>query len=330
MNKILLIKTILTFFLGASIVLILAYTGNLIVAFILFIGVLLIEPIFKKLYTARNRRLIEIMQKARVEAELGNQQAMSSLFQKAIDLAPNNYLVYYEYGKRNLEIKNHNKALDCFNQSLKINSKFIPAYLSRAYVYYSLKDYKKSLHDCNIVIDSGTNDPDCQFFPHIVKGGIYIYLEKFDKALNEFNYSLKINPKSAWSYVCKSELHCYWGKYEQSLKNAEIALSMDSNDSNIEIIYVWRAWAYYGLGKIEEAIKDCEFCIQNEVDNPKPFEILGQINESNNNLRSALEYFKKAKEVYDKDQYGKNRQKKQYDEIIQAINNIQANLNKGN
>jgi tetratricopeptide (TPR) repeat protein len=178
--------------------------------------------------------------------------------------------------------------------------------------------------DCNIVTNSHSDDPDFQF-SHILKGGIYIYLEKFDKALYEFNYLLKINPDSAWGYVCKSELYCRWGKYQKSLENAQIALSMDSS---IEIVYVWRAWAYYELEKIEEALEDCNFCVQNKVDNPKPFEILGLINESKNNLPEALKFFIKAKNLYENNQYEKTRYKKQYDETIQAINNIQVRLDK--
>ena len=57
---------------------------------------------------------------------------------------------------------------------------------------------------------------------------------------------------------------------------------------------------------------------------------MGVINESKNNLLEALKYFKKAKKSYENYQYEKTKYKKQYDEIIQAINNIQSKLDKEN
>jgi tetratricopeptide (TPR) repeat protein len=90
------------------------------------------------------------------------------------------------------------------------------------------------------------------------RGTVYNYLEKYDKALNDFEEALKINSKNAMALANKAATFSYQKKYKEAteLLNKSIAEA-----PNYYLFYKMRADILGSNNETDKAIADYEKCI---------------------------------------------------------------------
>ncbi len=89
----------------------------------------------------------------------------------------------------------------------------------------------------------------------IVDGVAHLNRNKPEKALEDFNRAIKLDPNQAGGYVGRGNTLNTLGQYEKAIRDYENALAIDPNIANA---YVNRGIAYSHLGQFKKAIADYE------------------------------------------------------------------------
>ncbi len=116
---------------------------------------------------------------------------------------------------------------------------------------------------------------------------------KPEKALEDFNRAIKIDPQLAGGYLGRANTLNTMGRYEESIEDYDTVLEIDPKLANA---YINRGSAYSHLGEYEKAIADYEkgLGLDPKIDNkPGIFKRLFS-NEPNTDqgIRKYLEYLK--------------------------------------
>ena len=135
----------------------------------------------------------------------------------------------------------------------------------------------------------------------VLDGVSHLNLGKPEKALEDFNRAIKIDPQLAGGYLGRANTLSTMGQYQEALEDYDRTLEIDPNLANA---YINRGSAYSHLGQYEKAIADYEkgLKLDPKIDN-KPGFISRLFNDERVNpntdkgIRKHLEYLKqKVKE----------------------------------
>ena len=193
----------------------------------------------------------------------------------------------------------YDKALEEFNQAIKLYSGYAEAYFNRGMIFYKKKDYPDSLTDLNRAIQLDSQYTEAYF----ERGMLYCEEGKYDKALNDFDKAIKLNSKYAEilkysseyakAYCGRGMLYCEEGKYDKALDDFDQAIELDSEYAEILKQYPRYAEAYCGrgmscakMGQYDKAVTDFN----------KAIELYPQYPEA---------YFNRGKAYYDKEEFDK-------------------------
>lgn len=108
-----------------------------------------------------------------------------------------NFLFDEALAKKPTEPKQFKKllkqAIKKYNVSINLTPAFADAYFNRGYTFFELKDYDKALKDFETVSVKNKYDERAFF----MMGAIYEYYEEYEKAKENYEKALTINPKFA-------------------------------------------------------------------------------------------------------------------------------------
>ena len=132
----------------------------------------------------------------------------------------------------------------------------------------------------------------------VLDGISHLNTGKPERALEDFNRAIKIDPQRADGYLGRANTLNTMGQYHEALEDYDRALEIDPKLANA---YVNRGSAYSHLGETEKAIADYEKGLELDpkIDNKPGFITRLFSNESNTDkgIRKHLEYLKqKVKE----------------------------------
>jgi protein O-mannosyl-transferase len=179
--------------------------------------------------------------------------------------------------------KNLDKAMDDYNNALRLNPKMPLAWLNRGCLYIDLKNDSLALYN----IDKAEAFDPRNANIYSIRGGIYSRHKQYDLALKDFGKSLAINPRSELAYLNRgityqemsewqkaiddynalirlrpdaSEIYCERGRMKRKLKQDKEALD-DFNtaikiDPNNGKYYLNRSYSYNILGEVDKALQD--------------------------------------------------------------------------
>ena len=174
---------------------------------------------------------------------------------------------YYFYSA--LIEKDLNIKKELYTNALKVNPKFLDAYINRGLVFNELKNYEASISDYDKAIEL---DGKCAL-AYNNRGYSKFLKDDFDGALQDYNKAILLNPKfkmaldnkaMLFSKACMEDDKDFSEKYYLSLGIAElregnIADAIKSFDESIalnkknELPYFYKGIAFQSLGKNDEA-----------------------------------------------------------------------------
>ena len=116
---------------------------------------------------------------------------------------------------------------------------------------------------------------------------------KTDKAMENFNRAIQLDPQRAGGYLGRGNTYNILGQYEEAVADYNKAISINPDQAEA---YANRAIAYSHLKAYEKAIADYEKCLElnPKIDNPPGFIKRLFSNEPNQErgIRKHLEYLK--------------------------------------
>ena len=167
---------------------------------------------------------------------------------KVIEINPNKYEGWLNYGLSLKNLKIYDQALECFKKSLDLNNNITEVYTSIGDVYYETKDYNKALTNYTKSIELKKNIPEV-----LTKlGATYRHLRLFDKAIDYHKRAIKYKNNFLEAYV--NLAICYRGLFD--FKNAILYINKALEiNPEFEIAIINKAIIYSDLGELEKSEK---------------------------------------------------------------------------
>jgi len=171
----------------------------------------------------------------------------------------------------------YDQAIKCFDRLIELGEG--DAFIGRAMVYNSKKEYDKAISDLNERI---------QHHPKASTSGVAFetrgnaYAEKGDhaKAVNDYTESINRKPKDGYVYWARAEEYAKLNSFGAALIDCNMAILILSDEPNhrnwLEAAFVLRASIFIRLGKNERAYDDCSKVIENNPTNIYAFNIRGR------------------------------------------------------
>jgi tetratricopeptide (TPR) repeat protein len=170
-----------------------------------------------------------------------------SIWQKALDVVPNNVRAYYNLGLAMQKQGRLPEAIRNYNQAIRLNPDYYRAYYNLGHLMQSGGRLKEAAgyYQQVIAIKPDLADAYCNL------GSAFLSMGRFDEAISEYRKALSIQPNDAETYNNLGLVFIRLGKFdeaEQQLRKA-LEISPDLPDAHRNL-----AVALKSQGKIEEAM----------------------------------------------------------------------------
>ncbi len=217
---------------------------------------------------------------------LGNMDQFDSafeLFNKVIDLDPTFYLAYACRGKIYRENKKYDLAMQDFDLAIE-NTKDNPSVFDeRALTFFELKNYEKAILDFTESLRINKGNDIIRYFLAISLSKLgrnkqalsevkkikdttlfiaYCYLERgiiyqnnklFDKALNDFNTAIEMDDSDARFYYYRAMHHLTIREYKKALADFERVLQLECESLKLDV-FIGLAHVYRQMKQFDKAI----------------------------------------------------------------------------
>jgi tetratricopeptide (TPR) repeat protein len=161
------------------------------------------------------------------------------------------------------------------------------AYYERGNVYYYTGRYENAVLDYTQAITLGYEP---LAFPYITRGLSYANLDEEERAIEDFDRAIEIDPEDAIAYLNRGSTYGALGEHERAIEDFDRAIERDPEYASA---YVGRGNAYGALGEHERAINDYDRAIERDPEYAGAYYSRG-------NAYFELEHYERAIEDYDR------------------------------
>src|SRR5260370_10180099 len=154
-----------------------------------------------------------------------------SMFEKALQLNPNNAYAWCKKGDSLLALKRYEEALAACKQSICIKPHFAEAYNSKGELFFSLERYEEALAAYDKAIE--LNPSASSFYTN--KDYLLALLKRSKKALAAFDQAIQLNPSNGYLYWNKGNRLITLKYYRKSLAAYDQAILFDPKVVNFHI-----------------------------------------------------------------------------------------------
>lgn len=193
--------------------------------------------------------------KSKLNYRLINPESALQVIEQGILNCTNDYTLYqqmstihYNIGKDNKDKNEIHKAESIINQLIK-DSASVSSYLIRSAIYEYKKEKEKAIEDYNSAIIINPTDDDL----YLQKGNLLMRLEMYAKAILEFSNSLRINPNNEISYYRRGLSKFNLKDYDGAIIDFNFAINLENNWG---MYYYYRAKAYFKIKQNDAACSD--------------------------------------------------------------------------
>lgn len=159
------------------------------------------------------------------------------LFEKCIELNPENPTTYIQYADFYLQQNDYNNALNKINQGM--NSKFDISLLNmRSQINQQKSDYLNLANDYRLIAEYYENSKAIKetiAYYYFQAGYQFTNSYNYQEGINSFDKGIKFNNKDANSYNNRGVCYEKLGKLELALKDFNMSISLGRNDPNLAL-----------------------------------------------------------------------------------------------
>jgi tetratricopeptide (TPR) repeat protein/MinD-like ATPase involved in chromosome partitioning or flagellar assembly len=167
-------------------------------------------------------------------------------------------------GDREAEQKNFDKALEKYNQAIKLDPSYWLAYFSRGRVYLERKQLDEALADYDEVTKLNANYAEA----YVGRGDVYWQRRDFDNALPAYTRAIQLNPGLSNAYVNRGKVLAEQGRRDQALDDYNSAIELSRNNP---FAFLWRGTVYSASGEYDRAIVDFNHALDLKPDLSEAF-----------------------------------------------------------
>jgi tetratricopeptide (TPR) repeat protein len=171
------------------------------------------------------RRIIEQLQASRAVKvdwatqgnellELGQYDKALDAYEQALRIDPANELAHIGKGNALLSLNKHLEALDAYEEAIRLNPANATAYILRGDVLRGdLNRFSEALASYKQALRQAPNNP----LAHLGKGQALFNLQRFDEALDAYNHVIQLEPDNVRAYIGRGEIFAKQGRYNEAL-----------------------------------------------------------------------------------------------------------------
>jgi tetratricopeptide (TPR) repeat protein len=162
---------------------------------------------------------------------------------------------------------------------------------------------EQKLVSCTAVIESGGRTAQGLSAAFINRGGIYLTNRSYDRAIDDYNEAIRLNPKSASVFNARGLAYLRKGRIDRAIEdfdeairlNPTLALALVNRASAYQEKAQWDFDAYLAVGVYEDrAIQDLDEAIRLNPNNATAFRNRGFVNSRRQRYDRAIQDFDEA------------------------------------
>ncbi len=173
-------------------------------------------------------------------------------YSQAIEIDPNNALIYANRGQALGSIGNYTSAIEDATKAIAIDNKFTPAYINRGFAYAKLGEFEKAIQD----FDAAQKLESDNVAIYINRGGAYADWGKPREAIKDLDQALQFDPKNYDAILLRATIYVSIEEVDKAISDLSTAIEIKPTDPKN---YILRAALYYKmLGDLEKAQIDLQ------------------------------------------------------------------------
>lgn len=211
----------------------------------------------------------------------------------ALSLNPGNRRLIYTLAILYLKARDHDAAIEHFDQLLSEEYPMIECYTGKGMALYQKGHYQEAIKFFGKFLNFWPDDPNI----YLLIGASYFHLDNYEQAENHFKKTLDLKSRFIKGWSNLSIFYCRLNQYNQSLQFSERALRIDK-----ESFAAWlcRGKAKEAMGNLEEAYKSVVQALFYETQDSFSWTLRGLIEYKMGKLKNSLESYSKACEIEDR------------------------------
>lgn len=142
---------------------------------------------------------------------------------------------YFKFAKFSYDERDYSKALNYINKAIELEPDYTNGLILRAEINLKLRNYPAMVPDLSRILKQENLAISIKSDAHGLLGVSYFNTMNLEKALTEFNHSLRLNEANARSQFYMGRLHYEAGRFFQALECFDLAIKYDAG--NYECLY---------------------------------------------------------------------------------------------
>jgi tetratricopeptide (TPR) repeat protein len=151
----------------------------------------------------------------------------------------------------------YKRAIDEYNQALRIEPDLIPAYYNRGIAYLRTREYERAIQDLTRVIESDSPMADGAYFN---RGTVYFETGEFEAAIADFTRAIEArptNPELYRVYALRGTAYANKGMFKQALADLTKGIELNRySEGRLAHGHYNRAGVYLRMDRYEDAAQD--------------------------------------------------------------------------
>lgn len=214
------------------------------------------------------------------------EKAMQEL-DKAIDLEPNETILYTSRADMNVLLKRPDRAMDDINNAIAKDPKSPFPYHSLGNLNSMLGNFEQAVTNYSRAMELAP-----QMVPSLLNRGLmYLKLHLWDKAIQDFDRVISMQPRLAIAYVNRARVLADLGHLEQAYIDLDRAIALNPYEYEV---YTERGKILRRQGKPKEALDNYTQALKLYPADPALFMVRGLLFQLLNNQSDALVDFTRA------------------------------------
>jgi tetratricopeptide (TPR) repeat protein len=210
-----------------------------------------------------------------------------TLFSHALAVTQNNYVAYGNLGVAYVNLNSYNKAIDAYQQAIKINPEYAFAYHALGVACAKLSRYQDAIESYKQAIRIKPDEADA----HYNLGNSYAKLGRWPEAIDAYKQAIRIQPDLADVYRNLGNAYARLGRYQDAIEFYKQAIRRKPDDAEAEFDL---GNACYALGRRPEAIETFRQAIGIKPDYAEAYYNLGIAYDDLGRYAEAIDAYKQA------------------------------------
>ncbi len=209
-------------------------------------------------------------------------------FEKSIKAKPNWHLPYHDLGLVYHNLNNHEEAISYYNKALLYSETFPASYINLGNIYLVKKDYAVARENYQKALES-KQDKDALSETYLGLGDAYMAEKNYTESVKALKKAIKHKNDNWKAYMNLGLVYFNQDIYDDAIENFNKVIQLNSN---YYLAYFYKANCYRGLRKYPEMEKNYKLSLQYQPDNKDVLYSLSTYYAFIDNKNNMLEYLK--------------------------------------